>query len=70
MPAPSSLQALGFSPRQAEVARLLAEGHTNAQIADALGVSAYTVQTHVESLFLKLGVRTRAAAVASAARRC
>jgi len=49
------------------VLRLVAEGLTNKEIARRLIVSENTVKTHVASLFNKLGVDTRARAVAVAA---
>ncbi len=48
--------------REREVLRLLAEGLTNAQIAERLTVSLPTVKTHVASIFNKLGVNSRSAA--------
>jgi DNA-binding NarL/FixJ family response regulator len=42
---------------------LVAEGATNAEIGDALHVSGGTVKSHVGSIFTKLGVRDRAAAI-------
>lgn len=55
-----------LTPREVEVLRLLAQGHTNQQIADACFLSPATVKTHVQNIFLKLGVsdRTQAAVVA------
>jgi DNA-binding NarL/FixJ family response regulator len=44
------------------VLRLLAEGLTDREIADALTISVRTVETHVSSVLRKLGVRNRAAA--------
>lgn len=41
---------------------LLAEGMSNAQVAEALGVSSHTARHHTESVLLKLGVHSRAAA--------
>ena len=43
--------------------RLIADGATNGEIADALHVSGGTVKSHVGSIFTKLGVRDRAAAI-------
>jgi DNA-binding CsgD family transcriptional regulator len=50
------------------VVALAAQGHTNAEIADRLFLSRYTVQTHLKHVFVKLGLRSRAelAAVAAA----
>src|SRR5919197_820128 len=46
--------------REEEVLRLLALGHTNAEVAQILGVSLRTVETHRGHLLQKLGIRTRA----------
>jgi DNA-binding CsgD family transcriptional regulator len=58
----------GLSPREVEVLRLVAEGLTDAEIADNLFVSRRTVNSHLANIFNKLGVNARAAAVAAAAR--
>ena len=47
-----------------EIARLVAQGKTNAQIAKTLGVSSWTVATHLRRIFAKLRVTSRAAMVA------
>jgi non-specific serine/threonine protein kinase len=57
-----------LSPREREVLRLLSEGKTDAQIADALSVSRRTASTHVQHIFNKLGVSSRAAAAVYALR--
>ncbi len=49
----------GLSRRELEVLRLIALGHTNAEIADALYVSVRTVETHRTHIHQKLGLRTR-----------
>ena len=49
--------------REHDVLRLMARGATNAEIAEALHVAEATVKTHVGSIFGKLGVRDRAAAI-------
>ena len=52
-----------LTPRQNELLRLLAAGHTNSQIARRLGISEGTVRTHLENIYGKLGVSSRTAAV-------
>lgn len=51
-----------LSPRELEVLRLLAEGLTDREIAEALVVSPRTVESHVSSVLHKLGARNRAEA--------
>jgi two-component system response regulator NreC len=57
-----------LSERELSVARLLALGHTNAEVADRLIVSVRTVETYRAHLFRKLGVHTRAELVQAAMR--
>jgi DNA-binding CsgD family transcriptional regulator len=52
----------GLTAREAEVLRLLAQGWTDAQIAEHLFISVRTVNHHTTSLYSKLGVSSRAAA--------
>jgi DNA-binding NarL/FixJ family response regulator len=54
------------SKREREVLTLLARGSTDVKIAETLGLSPATVQTHVRNAKAKLGARTRAQAVALA----
>ena len=61
-PAASALPD-GLTPREVEVLQLIAEGLTNAEIADRLVVSAATVKSHVNHIFAKAGLRDRAQAV-------
>jgi DNA-binding NarL/FixJ family response regulator len=49
-----------LSRREAEVLRLLAQGHTNQEAADHLGVSVKTIETHRRRLGHKLGLKSRA----------
>jgi predicted ATPase/DNA-binding CsgD family transcriptional regulator len=57
-----------LSSREYEVARLVAEGHTNKQIAEILFLSPKTVATHVEHILIKLDATRRAEIAAWAAR--
>lgn len=50
--------------RELQVASLVAEGKVNKQIAALLGISEWTVSTHLRRTFAKLGVRSRAAMAA------
>jgi len=58
-----------LTPRELEVLAALAEGLTNKAIARRLNISLHTVKFHIESLFRKLGARTRTEAVAKASER-
>jgi DNA-binding CsgD family transcriptional regulator len=62
--APAAATAAALSPREREIARMVAKGHTNQAIADVLGISVWTVSTHLRRAFAKLGVNSRAAMVA------
>lgn len=57
-----------LTPREDQVLQLLAAGCTNADIASRLGISEHTAKFHVGSVLAKLGARSRAEAVARAAR--
>jgi DNA-binding CsgD family transcriptional regulator len=63
MPAMNALRAQ-LSPREREIVRMVAQGHANKIIADFLGISTWTVCTHLRRIFAKLGVGSRAAMVA------
>jgi two-component system response regulator NreC len=58
----------GLSPRETEVLRLIALGHTSAEIAAKLHLSPRTVETHRAHIHRKLGLRTRAELVQYALR--
>ncbi|MEC5216610.1 DNA-binding response OmpR family regulator/DNA-binding CsgD family transcriptional regulator [Actimicrobium sp. GrIS 1.19] len=63
---PSRLAEAALTPRETEVLSWLAKGKTNRDIGDILGMSHRTVNKHLEHVFEKLGVETRAAAAALA----
>jgi DNA-binding CsgD family transcriptional regulator len=58
--------ASGLTAREVEVLRLVAAGNTNQRIAVTLAISAHTVRRHLQNIFDKLGVSSRAAATAFA----
>lgn len=60
--------AARLSERETQILRLLADGLSSTEIADALTVSVTTVKTHLRNLYDKLQVSDRAAAVATAMR--
>jgi DNA-binding CsgD family transcriptional regulator len=53
-----------LSPREQEIARMVAKGHPNKVIAAVLDISPWTVSTHLRRIFAKLNVGSRAAMVA------
>jgi DNA-binding CsgD family transcriptional regulator/tetratricopeptide (TPR) repeat protein len=59
---PSPNQTTGLTPREIEVLRLVAQGLTDADIGDRLWISPRTVSHHLQSIYGKLGIRTRSAA--------
>jgi DNA-binding NarL/FixJ family response regulator len=58
-----------ITTREADVLRLVAEGMSNTRVAKQLQLSEHTVHRHVANVMTKLGVTTRAAAVAKAVER-
>jgi two-component system, NarL family, response regulator NreC len=59
-PAPPRGRADLLSPREREVLDLVAQGYTNQQMADRLGLSVKTVETYRSRLVEKLGLQSRA----------
>lgn len=58
-----------LTPREAEILTLLTQGMSNRELSQQLFISEATVKTHLAHVFAKLGVETRAAAIATAIRR-
>ena len=52
-----------LTPRELEILAQVGEGLSNKSIARRLSISAHTVKYHLEAIFAKLGVRSRAEAV-------
>jgi DNA-binding NarL/FixJ family response regulator len=61
--------AVPLTPREEEVVKLIAEAHTNAQIASILHLSAKTIESHRANVLRKLGMRDRVELVRYAIRR-
>jgi DNA-binding CsgD family transcriptional regulator len=53
-----------FTPREAEIVRLIASDYSDKEVARALGISGHTLRTHLSRLYRRHGVHSRAAAVA------
>jgi DNA-binding CsgD family transcriptional regulator len=53
-----------LTPRELEIARMVAKGHPNKAIAAVLDISTWTVSSHLRRMFAKVGVSSRAAMVA------
>jgi DNA-binding CsgD family transcriptional regulator len=63
-PSPMSL----LSPREQEIARMVAQGYANKTIASVLEISSWTVASHLRRIFVKLQVSSRAAMATSLSR--
>lgn len=59
-------KSFGLSKREMEVLVLIADGHSNQEIADKLFVSPNTIKTHMSNIFSKLNVQRRTQAVQKA----
>ena len=59
---------VALTPRQHEVLRLLGQGLTTGEIADRLVCAHATVRNHVQAILVRLGCRSRLAAVVEAQR--
>ena len=68
VPDASLISQLKLSKRELEILSLLAQGHSNQEIAAKLFVSLSTVKTHIQNLFEKLDVKRRTQAVEKAKR--
>jgi non-specific serine/threonine protein kinase len=60
--------AFGLTHREVEVLRLVADGRTDREIADALFIGFATVRSHLANIYAKLDVRSRTSAIAAARR--
>lgn len=63
---PDRRSEYGLTPRESEILELMVEGITLRQLAERVGVSVHTVDTHVRNIYAKLHVRSRGGAVAKA----
>ena len=54
---------LGLSVREAEIMSLIADGHSNGEIAAQLVLAEKTVKNHVNRIYAKLGAESRAVAI-------
>jgi DNA-binding NarL/FixJ family response regulator len=60
---PTKKAVTDLTARELDVLTLIAKGHSNAEIADALSISGVTVKSHIGRIFVKLDLRDRAAAI-------
>jgi DNA-binding CsgD family transcriptional regulator len=63
---PRPLEALGLSPREAEILLWTAQGKTNAELGVILSISPATAKKHLENIYQKLGVENRQTATLKA----
>ncbi len=62
----SEAEKIELTARELEVVRLIAQGHSNTEIAAELVVSDATVKTHINHIFSKLGARDRSQVIVKA----
>lgn len=62
----NNLKSSNISQREYEILKLLAQGHSNQEIADQLFISLSTVKSHVSNLYSKLDVKRRTQAIQQA----
>jgi DNA-binding CsgD family transcriptional regulator len=67
--APCTADIAGLSPRELEIARLVARGYPNKTVAAVLDLSPWTFATYLRRIYMKFGVRCRAAMVRELCRR-
>lgn len=67
--APVDAESGGISPRETQILRLVAQGLTNREIADTIGLSRLTIESYTKSIYRKLAVGSRTAAVFAARNR-
>jgi NarL family two-component system response regulator YdfI len=68
-PAPTTSSGLDLTEREMEVLRAVAQGERSKEIAFRLGITERTVKAHLAGIYNKLGVDSRAAAIAVAAQK-
>ena len=61
--ATAAVEDTGLSDRELEILSTLGRGYTYQEVADLLGISVRTMQSHVKNIYSKLGVHSRAEAV-------
>lgn len=57
------MESIGLSEREKDVARLVMNGRSNKEIAQAMGITEHTVKEHLRETFKKAEVRSRTALV-------
>ncbi len=65
---PGEIPSPTLSPRQREIVQLMADGESNAEIAERLGLTHRTVKSYASEIYARLGTPNRAGAVATAIR--